>query len=272
MEIFLYIDGQKTGPLTIYDVRDQLRRGDITPETRAWIKGMEQWQPLRDLDPLKESVEVHIADAGADEIAISEEEREILSQRVGVLNTEKPRPWLRFSARLIDTPILLAPGILLSHQYLGSETLNAMLFRTGTIPSFTDSAVFLVAIAVSWVITETLLLSCLNTTPGKWSLNIKIQKESGERLDFSSALRRSFGVFVFGMGLNYIPTQIICNVLAYLTLTKQGKTYWDKKQNLTVTHHPVNPLGIIIAIFIFTGSSMALYHFLGKPEMLSYAP
>ncbi|MFP6875141.1 MAG: RDD family protein [Verrucomicrobiales bacterium] len=272
MEIFLHIDGQKIGPLTIYDVHEKLRRGDITPETRAWAKGMEEWQPLRDLDPLKDSIEVYIADAGANEITINEDEREILSQRVGVLNTEKPRPWLRFWARLIDTPILLAPGILLMHQYLGSETLNAMLFGTGTAPNFTDVAVFFAAMAVSWVITETLLLTCTNTTPGKWSFNIKIQKESGERLDFSSALQRSFGVFVFGMGLNYIISQIICNFLAYLTLTKQGKTYWDKKQNLTVTHHPVNPLGIIIGIFIFSGSWVALYHLLGKPELPSYTP
>lgn len=272
MEIFLHIDGQKTGPFTIYDVRDQLRSGKITPETRAWIKGMEQWQPLRDLDPLKESIEVHIADAGADEIAISEEEREILSRPVRVLNTGKPQPWLRFSARSIDTPILLTPGILLIHQHLGSETLMAMLWGAETSPNFTDMVKLFTAMALSWVITETLLLSCLNTTPGKWSLNIQIQKENGERLDFFAALRRSFSVFVFGMGLNYTPTQIICNIFAYFSLTNQGKTYWDRKQNLTVTHHPVNPLGIIIAIFIFFGSWVALYHLLGKPEMPSYAP
>jgi uncharacterized RDD family membrane protein YckC len=268
MEIFLHIDGQKTGPLTIYDVRDQLRRGDITPETRAWIKGMEQWQPLRDLTPLKESTEIQVADAGATEIAISDTERETLVQRV--LSTEKPRPWLRFLARSIDTPILLTPGILLIHQHLGTETLMAMLWGTAPSPNFTDLVKLFAAMAVSWVITETLLLSCLNTTPGKWSLNIKIQKENGERLDFTAALRRSFAVFVLGMGLNYTFTQIICNIVAYISLTKQGKTYWDRKQSLTVTHHPVNPLGIIIAIFIFFGSWIALYHLLGKPELPSY--
>ena len=93
MEIFLHIDGQKTGPLTIYDVRDQLRSGKITPDTKAWVKGMQQWQPLRELESLKESLEIQVADAGPAEIAISDTERENLGQRV--LGIEKTRPHIK---------------------------------------------------------------------------------------------------------------------------------------------------------------------------------
>lgn len=269
MEIFLHIDGQKIGPLNIYDVRDKLRRGDITPDTKAWVKGMEQWQPLRELGPLKESVEIHLADAGADEIRISEEDRRNLAQQVGASQIEKPRPWLRFWARFTDTPILLAPGILVMNYFMGPETLKSILIGIGPTPTFTNLAFFFSGMAISWVLTETLLFTFLHTTPGKWSLNITIQKDNGESLNFTEALRRSLVVFVFGMGLNYTFSKIICNIHAYFTLTNQGKTYWDKKQNLKVTHRPVSPLGIIITILILFASCMTLYQLLGKPEWLS---
>ena len=197
MEIFLHIDGQKIGPLTIYDVREKLRRGDITPDTKAWVKGMEQWHPLRELGALKESVEIQIADAGDKEIVVSETERRMISQRVSIQRTEKPRPWLRFWARFTDSPILLAPGILVINYSLGPESLKTMLLGTGS-STFTIIALFFACMAVSWVLTEALLLTFMNTTPGKWSLNIRIEKDNGEGLNFTEALRRSLAVFVLG--------------------------------------------------------------------------
>ena len=47
MEIFLVIDGVKTGPMTIYEVRDLLRKDKIDTSTLAWIKGMKKWEPLK---------------------------------------------------------------------------------------------------------------------------------------------------------------------------------------------------------------------------------
>ena len=79
MEIFLVIDGQKTGPMTIYEVRDLLRRDKIDTNTLAWVKGMQKWQPLRDCPPFKDSIDIEIAAAERDSIIISQEDRESLS-------------------------------------------------------------------------------------------------------------------------------------------------------------------------------------------------
>ena len=269
MEIFLHIDNQKVGPLTIHEVREKLRSEQITPDTKAWVKGMKQWQPLRELAPLQESVEIRIADAGDEEIAISEAERSILSEQTSAQSTEKPRPWLRFWARFADTPLLMASGILFMNYVIGPEILEAMILNTVPRPDWIYVVLFFAGMAASWVLTETLLLTLIGTTPGKWCLNIRIVKGNGERLSFTDALRRSLVVFVLGMGFNYIFSQIICHVHAYLTLTNQGKTYWDKKQNLTVTHHPVSPMGIIRCILFLFASCLALYHLLGDPQWLS---
>ncbi len=269
MEIFLHIDGQKIGPLTIYDVREKLRRGDITPDTKAWLKGMEQWHPLRELGPLKESIEVQLADAGGDEITISEAERRMLSKQTSAQSTEKPRPWLRFWARSTDSPILLAPNALIMYYAMGPEKLKAILLNTGPSPDLIHVVFLFLGMAASWVLTESLLLTFVGTTPGKWCMNIRITKDNGERLNFTEALHRSLLVFVLGMGLNVIYTQIICNIHAYFTLTNHGKTYWDKKQNLKVTHHPVSPMGIIGSILILFASGLALITLLGEPQWLS---
>ncbi len=269
MEFFLNIDGQKVGPLTIYEVREKLRREQITPDTKAWVKGMEQWRPLRELGPLKESVEIQIADAGDKEITISEAERRMLSKQTGAQSTEKPRPWLRFWARCTDTPLLMAPGILSMHYALGPESLKAILLNTGPVPDWNHVVFFFLGTATSWILTEALLLTLIGTTPGKWCMNIRISRENGERLNFTRALRRSFLVFVLGMGLNYIFFQIVCHVHAYLTLTNKGKTYWDQKQNLKVTHHPVSPAGVIGCILFLFVSFLVLIQLLGQPQWLS---
>ena len=269
MEFFLNIDGQKVGPLTIYDVREKLRREQITPDTKAWVKGMEQWQPLRELGPLKESIEIHIADAGDQEITISDQERKELGRQTIIHNADQPRPWPRFWARFTDTPILMVPGILIMHYALGPAVLKAILLKTGPSPDFPQIVFCYLGLAVSWILTEALLLTLIGTTPGKWCMNIRISRENGERLNFTEALRRSFLVFVLGMGLNYIYFQIVCHVHAYFTLTNQGKTYWDQKQNLTITHHPVSPVGIFGCILFLLLSGLLLHSLLGQPQWLS---
>ena len=46
MQIYVFVDGQQTGPFTEEQVRAQLNAGTITPETLVWWEGMADWQPL----------------------------------------------------------------------------------------------------------------------------------------------------------------------------------------------------------------------------------
>ena len=111
--------------MTIYEVRDLLRKDKIDTNTPVWVKGMQKWQPLRDCPPFKDSIDIEIATAERDSIIISQEDRESLIPPLPVFN--KPKPWLRLWAKLIDFPINTFLGFLFLSKYLGKSKLNELI-------------------------------------------------------------------------------------------------------------------------------------------------
>lgn len=61
-----------------------------------------------------------------------------------------------------------------------------------------------IAVPLSWIFVEPLLLCLIGTTAGKWVFGYSLADADGRRLSYHAALRRSFKVAVFGMGL-YLP-------------------------------------------------------------------
>jgi len=51
-EFHLLIDGQQLGPLKEHELRNLIRDGRMTPETKVWRRGMEEWQKAGTLDEL----------------------------------------------------------------------------------------------------------------------------------------------------------------------------------------------------------------------------
>lgn len=277
MEIFLVIDGQKTGPMTIYEVRDLLRKDKIDTNTPAWVKGMQKWQSLRDCPPFKDSIDIEIATAERDSIIISQEDRESLIAPSPVFN--KPKPWLRLWAKLIDFPINTFLGFLFLSKYLGKSKLNELIgpealeqFWSQKSPTQTDvdtMVLLLVSICISWIITETLLMSIFSTTLGKWILNIKTSKINGKRIDVFSAFARSFFVLFLGFGFWLFPFLFICPIISYVSLLRRKKTQWDRLLKLEVTHNELTPTRIISAVFSFILISNLVGILLLAPEQIS---
>lgn len=52
MEYFVVIDGTRQGPFSTLQVRQRLREGEITPDTKVWRRGMDNWLPLAKVDAL----------------------------------------------------------------------------------------------------------------------------------------------------------------------------------------------------------------------------
>ena len=281
MEIFLVIDGQKTGPMTIYEVRDLLRKDKIDTNTLAWVKGMQKWQSLRDCPPFKDSIDIEIATAERDSIIISQEDRESLIAPSPVFN--EPKPWLRLWAKLIDIPINIVLGIIFFSNYIGKSKLNEFFgpearekfwnqFRNQEPLSQTDAdtmVLLLVSICISWIITETLLMSIFSTTLGKWILNIKTSKINGKRIDVFSAFARSFFVLFLGFGFWLFPFLFICPIISYVSLLRRKKTQWDRLLKLEVTHNELTPTRIISAVFSFILISNLVGILLLAPEQIS---
>ena len=246
MEIHLHINGQKIGPLTIYEVRERLRSGKINADCMVWIKGMEEWMPLRDCDPFKESLEVTLADADHETIVVTQQEREKIDQIYGFGKINEARPWVRLWARIIDFPILILPGLTFLRFYLGKEEFDTYLGpkalqnllegnQTSQL-SFETYVKINLAFCISWVITETLILRCFSTTLGKWILNTKISDSKGEKIKTKSALIRSFHVCFRGCGLTIFPFVLICPIISYVSLTKKNTTSWDSAHKIKVSH------------------------------------
>ncbi|HIG84560.1 MAG TPA: RDD family protein [Verrucomicrobia bacterium] len=260
MEIHLHIKGQKIGPLSIYEVRESLRSGKINADCMAWIRGMEEWKPLRDCDPFRESMEVTLADASHETIIVTEKERETIDQAYSAEKVHGPRPWIRLWARVIDFPILILPGLIFLRAYFGEDKLNIymgpealqnLLEQNQTSqPSMITLVTITSVICISWVITETLILSCFSTTLGKWILNTKISDAKGKRIRPKSALLRSFNVCFRGCGLIIFPFVFICPIISYFSLTKRNTTSWDYTQETKVNHGDLSVLRIMGAVLM----------------------
>lgn len=50
MEIWIIRDGEKTGPLPEYTVRESIERGDLSGDEMGWHDGSPDWMPLREME------------------------------------------------------------------------------------------------------------------------------------------------------------------------------------------------------------------------------
>jgi len=46
MQIYLHLNGEQTGPLTLPRVSSKLVSGEVSPDTLAWREGLDNWYPL----------------------------------------------------------------------------------------------------------------------------------------------------------------------------------------------------------------------------------
>jgi uncharacterized RDD family membrane protein YckC len=251
MEIFLRIDGENTGPLTIYDVRAKLRSGLATPETKCWSKGMPEWVPLADFPPLEDDTLLRTPDEVDQEAA-----REAAID--AVRNEQKPRPWIRFWARMLD----------LSLYIVIVAIVVGLTGHTDTWSILQSTNVFVaIAIPGSWLFVEAALLHYVKTTPGKWVLNITLRRSDGEGLELGQALRRSFSVWWRGSGFGIFPLIIIGCALSNLSLKTRGKTPWDLRDDLDVTHGKIADWRVALYIALTLGAGLALLAIAGPPPV-----
>jgi uncharacterized RDD family membrane protein YckC len=114
-----------------------------------------------------------------------------------------------------------------------------------------------VAGALLWIPLETALLVFWGTTPGKWLLGVQVLDESGQKLSWKAALRRSFLVQLTGSAfglpiLSLLP--MLQGSMAWVLYNRTGSTLWDQASPSRVFHARPSPTGWII-----TGIIIALW-------------
>ena len=98
---------------------------------------------------------------------------------------------------------------------------------------------FIPVVFFAWIPVEALLLFTLGTTPGKWLLHTQLFRHHRRRLPLDVALRRSFAVWLRGLGLGIPIVNVFCIMGAYQRLKLLGATSWDREEGIVITHLPL---------------------------------
>lgn len=145
------------------------------------------------------------------------------------------RPWVRYFARSIDIILLWFLFGFIRLFMSPSAKYNLIVVE------------FLLLIV--WVLIEAKMISSSGYTPGKRLLKAKVLDEYNNKLTFSQALKRSFLVWLIGMGVGILwPATMITG---FIELRKEKTTTWDKYSKSKVIHEKVGIFRVIIAIIIY---------------------
>lgn len=159
------------------------------------------------------------------------------SSQITVTSFEKPRPWLRYLARMIDVSLF---GTIVGGIWYTIHPAS---------PPETDFIVGLVVLFL-WIFFESALITFTGTTPGKWLINTRITDTSGSNPTFFDSLSRSGQVYATGLGLGLPIVSLITMVLSFRHLTKFGQAEWDRSAGTVVIHKHMTPLKIGLTITV----------------------
>lgn len=169
-------------------------------------------------------------------------------------DTVRVNPWIRFLARFVDYSVF----------FLVLWSLRVWLkghFPLGRFEALIPFEFFV------WIPIEAFLLWTWGTTPGKFFLKTEIRQGRKRRLDYTAALKRSFNVWLRGLGLGIPVINFLCLLVAYQRLRMLGRTSWDREENIVVSHRPVGRWRIIAsAVFIIV---VFFFYYQGKNEFIS---
>jgi len=142
-------------------------------------------------------------------------------------------PWRRFFARTVD---LFTLGMLI---FLVVAFLIGYLFPQnveGFVKAVENPITAGIVVYLLWLPVEAGFLAATGTTPAKWVFGISVVSTEGKKLSFSSALKRTFLVWIQGEGLGIPLVTLFTLLFAYRRLTKSGTTLWDTSVGSVVTH------------------------------------
>ncbi|MBG0839024.1 DnaJ domain-containing protein [Ectopseudomonas toyotomiensis] len=157
-----------------------------------------------------------------------------------------PRPWRRFFARFIDTPLVLLSALVLIFSFaVGLEALTGRDFGSQIHNSL---AVFLIFSIVTLIAYETIFIENFAATPGKMILGVRVESTSGNRLRNGKAIQRACYVNIVGQGFQIPLLALGANIVGFFFLRKTGSTYWDDRAESVVCCKPMTTLRALSSI------------------------
>lgn len=234
MDIWIIKDGEKSGPIRDFEVRQKIHTGELTADTPTWHVGMSAWRPLSEIELFAREFDVPALDAD--------------DHRVTSLNDKEPRPEIppplpaqphlirRFWARWFD--LYLFSGFWWLGMWAAGRDIEATL---------TNPWVILFQY-IPWFALETILIHRWGTTPGKWLLGIHVLNDDRSLLDLKQATLRSSRVLFLGIGFGWGILALICQIMSYFTTRRLGRPLWDHAGGHRLQTAPLNPLRIVVYV------------------------
>ncbi len=253
MDFYVLSGGERQGPFRIFQLKEKLETGLLTPDALGWHNGMEAWLPLSEMSaltglfpkvpdpalppPLPEMDEDGPLDLEANP-------RRLTQLTKGQLFWRQAVP--RFFARLFDTWVatLLVYATGIATGWIEPIRLSLPTLWLLPLPSFL------------WIFAEAFLLSRFGTTPGKALLGIHVSSEDGGPPSYSAALTRSLVIWLRGWGLGIDLLWHLSLALSLFFFLQTGITWWDASRRTVVTHSPVRPELIMLFILGAIGFSV----------------
>ncbi len=229
MDLWIIIDGEKSGPIHDFEVRRRILSGEFTAETPAWHEGMDTWKPLG---------EINLFQGEFREPPAAKPEPATTTLRPPPL-PQQPAYSRRFWARWFD--LTLYGGIWWICMWAARQNVEAALLNPWIM--FFQF--------VPWFLLEALLIHYTGTTLGKWLLGLRVTNLDGSRLSLAASTRRALQVMFTGVGFGWGLLALFCQALSYFTAKRLGTTLWDHTGGhrvLAGSHHPIR---IITLVFLF---------------------
>lgn len=239
MDIWIIQDGEKTGPIHDFEIRRRIEKGELSADTPAWHEGLAEWQQLRTLALFE-----HEFDKPVDPYESPHQETPAAT---GPLPPPLPMPTLvfrRFWARWCD--LHLYSGIWWIALWLAGRDIKGIMM---------DPWLAMLHF-IPWFAIEAVLIHRFGTTPGKWLLDLRVINPDGRKLDLTESIRRASRVMVFGIGLGWYLLSWVCQVMAFITTRKLGKSLWDQAGGHNVVGGPLNPPKLVTFVLVLAASFM----------------
>jgi len=225
--------GERFGPLKFEQIQSLFSSGKLSSGTLVWTEVMDDWRPAHETGRFRFPIPSQ-RDARVASRMTSGSPTAVMS----TVNRAEARPWVRFCARWVDINICgVVLGLIFPLYYLN-------MYATSFIT------------ILVWVFLEAALLATWGTTIGRAILGVRVCDQQGERVIFQTALSRSLGIWVKGMGLGIPLAMQILWIVGYVKLTRDGIAPWDRDAGTCVTHAPLT-LGriigavVVIAVLVF---------------------
>lgn len=256
MEIWIILDGEKTGPFHDFEIRRRISGGELLVTTPAWHEGLAAWRALGEIDLFAREFELVLP---KDEVSILESgDPDSLASDP----SRKPPPLpsepvflRRFWARGLDLSLysgLWWLGMWAAGQDIAAAAINPWIIFFRFIP---------------WFVLEAVLIQRFATTPGKWLLGLHVLNQDGSHLELAASTRRSMRVLFSGIGFGVSYLALFCLTLSLVVSKRLGTTLWDATGGHKVT--AISPkAGKVVVVVLGYGLAIALHLAVPIPEFI----